>query len=208
MKRRITDKRGNRFNDDMIGVTGNAAISIALRNSVFKVVPASLVRRVYQAARLASLGKGGTITQKRQNAMEWFGKMGVQEQQVFDLLGVRGLDDIGEDQLITLRGLKTAIQDGETTVEQTFNPPKGRSEGAEDLNEALDAPEGGDDGKPPTGARVKQLRDLKAKVPEDAFTTADFEAMDLAVADKDGPAVRQWIKNLNKALLDGQEELL
>jgi hypothetical protein len=38
-RRRITGKRGNRFSDDMIGVTANAASSIAIRNAILKVVP-------------------------------------------------------------------------------------------------------------------------------------------------------------------------
>ncbi|MCK5316276.1 MAG: hypothetical protein KAJ55_00100 [Anaerolineales bacterium] len=142
VKRRITDKYGKKFNADMIGVTGNAAVSIALRNSVFKVIPAALVRRIYLAARAASLGQGGTITQKRQKALEWFQKAGVKDSQVFELLGVRGLDDIGEDQLITLRGLVTAIKDGETSVEDTFNPPK-HSEDAADWDRSLGDDDGG-----------------------------------------------------------------
>ncbi len=142
VKRRITDRNGKRYNEDMIGVTSNAAISIALRNCVFKVIPAALTRRIYGEARTASLGKGGTITQKRQKALEWFGKLGVSEAQVFEALGVRGIDDVGEEQLVTLRGLRTAIQDGETTVEQAFSRSSD-SEDAKDLDEALKAPEKG-----------------------------------------------------------------
>jgi hypothetical protein len=136
VKRRITDKIGKRYNEDMIGVTSNAAISIALRNAVFKVVPQAFVRRIYGEARRASLGKGGTITQKRQKALEWFAKLGIQETQVLEVLGVRGIDDIGEDQLITLRGMVTAIQDGEATVEQMFSRGSD-SEKTQGLDEAL-----------------------------------------------------------------------
>ncbi len=39
VQRRITDKNNRRFNADMIGVTGNAASSIALRNAILKGVP-------------------------------------------------------------------------------------------------------------------------------------------------------------------------
>lgn len=137
VKRRITDKHGKKYNEDMIGVTSNAAISIALRNAVFKVIPQAFTRRIYQDARLASIGQGGTIKQKRQKALAWFEKVGVKDEDVFKLLGVRGLDDMTEDHLITLRGLVTAIKDGDTTVEQTFHPAKEKSPGAENLNEAL-----------------------------------------------------------------------
>lgn len=138
VKRRITDRHGRRYNDDMIGVTSNAAISIALRNCVFKTVPRALWETVYEAARKASLGQGGTITQKRQNALEWFAKTGLSEAQVCEMLGVKGVDDIGEEELITLRGLKTAIKDGETSVEQILRKSGSPSEGALDLNAATD----------------------------------------------------------------------
>ena len=136
VKRGITDSKGRRYNEDMIGVTSNAAISIALRNAVFKVIPGAYVRHVYAAARKASLGKGGTIKQKRQTCFDWFAKFGVKPEQIFQLLTVQGLEDIGDEQLITLRGLQTAIQDGETTVEQTFHPSR-HSEATRDLNVAL-----------------------------------------------------------------------
>ena len=42
VKRRITDKNGKTFNEDMQVVTGNAACAIAFRNAVFKVVPSAL----------------------------------------------------------------------------------------------------------------------------------------------------------------------
>jgi hypothetical protein len=134
VKRRITDSKGKRYNDDMIGVTSNAAIAIALRNAVFKVVPRSFVNRIYNAAKQASLGKG-TIAEKRENSLEWFGRQGVKPEQVYELLGVQGIDDLGEDQLIALRGLKTAIKDGETTIDATFRAAK--VGGAADLNAAL-----------------------------------------------------------------------
>lgn len=137
VKRRITDKHGARFNEDMIGVTSNAAISIALRNAVFKVIPRAFSHRIYQEARTASIGKGGTITQKRQNALDWFAKTGLPAEKVFELLEVRGLDDIGEEELIALRGLKTAIQDGETTVEQLLRGNREESESTADLNADL-----------------------------------------------------------------------
>lgn len=135
VRRRITDSKGKRYNDDMIGTTSNAAISIALRNSVFKVVPRAFVDQVYKKARSASLGKGGTITQKRQAAIEWWGKLGVKPEEVFDLLEVKGVDDIGEDELITLRGFANAVKEGEQSVEALFRAE--RQADASALTEAL-----------------------------------------------------------------------
>lgn len=136
VKRRITDKNGRKFNDDMVVTTGNAASSIAFRNAVFKVIPRALVMRVYREARQASLGKAGTMTQKRQNAVAWFMKAGATEAQVFSLLSVKGMDDIGEDQLIQLRALRNTLEAGEQSIEDMLRPDN-KSEGTASLNAAL-----------------------------------------------------------------------
>lgn len=136
VKRRITDKNNNRFNDDMIGVTANAALSIALRNSVFKVIPRSFVNAIYRKARIASLGKGGTLTQKRQKLVEHFGKLGVKPEEIFAVLDVKGMDDVTEDQLVTLRGLANAIKEGEQSVETIFRAGA-KSDGTAVLDSAL-----------------------------------------------------------------------
>lgn len=120
VSRSIVDKYSNRYNDDMVNVTKNAAISIALRNAVFKVIPRALADRVWAAARTASLGQGGTITQKRQKLLEWYGKLGVQPEEIFQLLEVAGIDDVGEEELIKLRALANSIKEGETSVENAF----------------------------------------------------------------------------------------
>ena len=123
VSRRIVDKHGIRYNEDMITVTSNAANSIALRNAVFGGIPKAIWKPIWQKARLASLGKGGTLTQKRQAMVDWFNKLGIENERIFDLLGVDGIEDIKEDQLITMRGLANAIKEGEATVEEAFARP-------------------------------------------------------------------------------------
>ena len=204
VKRRITDRHGKRFNEDMIVVTSNAAISIALRNSVFKIIPAALVQRIYQEARRASLGEGGTITQKRQKAMDWFSNLGISDTQVFDLLGIKGLDDIGEDHLITLRGLVTAIKDGETSVEQVFSPPVNTQE-TEDLNAEIKGKAGKkrgkkkapkeDDTSPASADEIEKLRKLMDSCDLEFEEAERYEGL---IAEEDGPGVRTAIKDLQK----------
>lgn len=154
--RRITDKGGRRFNDDMIGTTGNAACSIALRNAVFAGVPKAIWKSIYQKARQASLGKGGTLTQTRQTLLDYFGKLGVTPEKVFAFLGVQGLEDMGEDQVITMRGVANAIKDGEASVEDTFSP---RATGA------------ANSGTPDLNSRIKE----KAAQPVDTRTQEEID---------------------------------
>jgi hypothetical protein len=50
----------------------------------------------------------------------YFEGLKVKRQQVFELLGVKGIEDITADHLVTLRGIANAIRDNETTVDEVF----------------------------------------------------------------------------------------
>lgn len=120
VQRRITDKNNRRFNADMIGVTGNAASSIALRNAILKGVPKAFWDDMYQAARAVVMGDFSTLANRRADALKALVAYGVTQEQVFAKLGVEGAADIGLDHLVTLRGLITALKEGDTTPEQAF----------------------------------------------------------------------------------------
>ena len=120
VRRRITNKRGQRFEADMIGVTGNAAASIALRNAVFKGIPKAFWSDIYDAARQCAIGNAETLANRRAKAIGYLQKMGATEAQILGVLGKKGVEDIGLEDLATLKGLATAIKDGDTTVEQAF----------------------------------------------------------------------------------------
>ena len=127
VKRRITGKDGRRFSTDMIAVTGNAACSIALRNAVLKGIPKAFWVGPYEAARKTAMGDAKTLVSRRSDALGYFKKLGVTEEQICATLGVKGVEDIGLEGLATLSGLKTAIKDGDTTVERAFSPDTGES---------------------------------------------------------------------------------
>jgi hypothetical protein len=120
VRRRVTDKQARKFKDDMVGVTANAATSIALRNAVFKVVPSSYWRPIYQECRRVAVGDASTLADRRVKMLAYFQKMGVPEPRVLAQLGVKGVEDITLDHLATLKGLATAIKEGETTVDDAF----------------------------------------------------------------------------------------
>lgn len=120
VKRRITDKGGKKFKDDMIGVTSNAACSIALRNAVLKGVPKAFWRDIYAEARKCAIGDVTTLATRRASMVDAFGKMGVVPQQICDLLEVGGVEDINLDHIATLRGMFTALKEGDTTIDQLF----------------------------------------------------------------------------------------
>lgn len=119
-KRRITNKSGKRFNADMIATTANAACSIALRNAILKGVPKALWSDIYDAARTVAKGDAKTLANKRADAIKAFAAYGVSTERILQTLDVPSVEDLGLDQLLVLRGIFTAIKDGETTPEEAF----------------------------------------------------------------------------------------
>lgn len=126
VRRRIVNRSGHRFSVDMVNTTGNAAISIALRNAVFKGVPKAYWNRAFLKAVAIAEGSPETLEKRRKAMLEYLAKQGVPEARVLATLGVEGVDDIGLAQLATLRGLATAVKEGDATLESAFGiePPK------------------------------------------------------------------------------------
>lgn len=125
VQRRITDKSGRRYKPDMIGVTANAACSVALRNAILKGVPKAFWADMYDGARKCAMGDVKTLPTRRAEAFKLFQGYGVTKEQVLTKLGVPGEEDIGQEELVILRGLITAIKEGDTTPEQAFAPQDG-----------------------------------------------------------------------------------
>ncbi len=121
IRRRITNKSGKRFDDDMIGVTGNAASSIALRNAITKVIPKALWEPIYQEARKVVMGDSQTLANRRATALTHLQKFGATQEMILQKLGAKGVEDITLDHLVTLRGIATALKEGESTVEEVFS---------------------------------------------------------------------------------------
>ena len=120
VRRRITDKHGRLLTDDMILVTGNAAASIAKRNAILGGVPKAMWSPAYDAAHAVIAGDIKTLAVKRDEAIKAFAIWGVKSEQIFAALEVGGLDDIGLDELGTLRAMFKAVKDGEQKVEEFF----------------------------------------------------------------------------------------
>jgi hypothetical protein len=120
VQRRIVGSNGRRYKPDMIGVTANAACSIALRNSILKGVPKAFWSDLYEAARQAAIGNVQTLANRRARALAVLQKMGVTPDKVFAFLKIAGEEDITLEHLSTLFGITTALKEGDTTPEQAF----------------------------------------------------------------------------------------
>lgn len=130
VQRRITNSKGQRYKPDMIGVTANAACSIALRNAILKGIPKAFWSEMYEAARNASVGDIKSIANKRADAVKAFVPYGIDQAQILARLGRAGVQDITIDDLITLNGFLTAIKDGDSTPESVFAQDGANASGA------------------------------------------------------------------------------
>lgn len=151
VQRRITDKHGKTYKPDMIGVTGNAASSIALRNAILKGVPKAYWSDMYEGARKTAKGDYRTLPNRRAEAIKAFMGYGVTEAQVLTHFGKPGLEDIGLEELLIMRGLLTALRDGDTTPEQVFEPDPTARKGPPVVPRKTDGQNGQGAPIPPSG---------------------------------------------------------
>lgn len=145
------DKGGRPFSERMRVVVAKAALSKARRDGTFTVVPKALCKSLEAAARQTAIGDATTLAKRRNAVMQWVSKLGIDPARVFAALSVTGEADLGLDELTTLTGIKTAIKDGDTTIDEAFpsldettERPKSRAEAAKDALRG-----GKSDDKPP-----------------------------------------------------------
>ena len=120
VKRRITDKYGKTYSEDMQVVTGNAASAIAFRNAVLKVVPKAVTKRVIEGVKQVALGQSLDLETSRQKMLEYFGKLGVTKEMILDYLNLKKVEEIDKEAVFELRATANAIKEGTTTVKETF----------------------------------------------------------------------------------------
>jgi hypothetical protein len=121
VKRRIIDRYGNRYNDDMIAVTENAACAVAYRNAVLKGIPKAIWWPLYLKCRKISGGKTKEDTGDRlKKALAMCEKYQIPTENLCERLGVQKISQIGSDELATLVGVLTAVKNRETSLAAEF----------------------------------------------------------------------------------------
>lgn len=128
VKRRITDSYGKRYNADMIGVTSNAACSIALRNAILKGIPKAFWQDLFELAQEQIKGGDQSLGQRVRAAVTTFNKHDFSEGQMLGLIGLDSVDDVTADHLVALRGMLTALKDGDTTRDELLGTEKKQDE--------------------------------------------------------------------------------
>jgi hypothetical protein len=137
VKRSILTRAGKTYSIDMQTVTGNAAMSLALRNAIFKVIPKTFVDIVYNSASKAAVGDLNSLADRRIKAISFFEKAGIPRDRILKSLKKSSVEDIGVDDLETMLGIHSAIKDGTLQVENAFSTLEDNSGHLDDLNDKL-----------------------------------------------------------------------
>lgn len=126
VRRSIIGKNGQRFSDDMITVTGNAANSIAYRNAVFAVIPKAITDRIYYAAQkfiTGDLSDSDKLLKVRTGILNNFkNNYGITEEEVVKMCGKQTVNQIGADEISMLMGTIQALKDEDTTIDELMKP--------------------------------------------------------------------------------------
>ncbi len=123
VQRRITDKYGKTFSEDMQVVTGNAAGAIAFRNAVFKVVPKAVINNTVKAIKQVAIGQANNLEERKSNMLKFFASIGVTKEMVLSYLEVEATEQIDMEMVMEMVGLVNAIKEGTTTKEEALINP-------------------------------------------------------------------------------------
>lgn len=152
--RRIVDKQGRLYNDDMINVTGMAAASIGARNAVLRGVSRGIWFPIWQECFGIVRGDATTFSENKDKAVKAMAQFGVKPDQLWMYLGLKGEIELTLEHIPTLRGMYAALRDGSVTVEEMFDPRRMTGKGFETVENPLgEAPhdEGAGEADPTAG---------------------------------------------------------
>ncbi len=111
---------GKPYDERMRVVIAKAALAKARRDATFQVVPRALAKPIEAEVRRVLCGDAKTIERRREAALAWANKSGIDAERVFLALGIKGEADLGAEALEQLTGLRTAIRDGDIAIDEAF----------------------------------------------------------------------------------------
>jgi len=122
--RSLMTKNGKRYPDHLVATTTNAALAIAFRNSVFKVVPMSLFKDQTDKIKSVAAGEGQTLQQQTMACVEAFAEYKISQDEFCTIAKLRRIDDITIDDIIGMRSVYTSLKDNAITKAELLNEKK------------------------------------------------------------------------------------
>jgi len=137
-RRSIVDRNGKRYPDHMINTTAMAALAIAERNAILKVIPKGLVTAIYEAAFKTAngdLSDEQKVLKAKKSAVEYLNKKyGAEMKDILHALGLRSENQIDAEQIANLRAFTQSLIDNEITADELFGWKKAKTEAPDPLN--------------------------------------------------------------------------
>lgn len=179
--RRITTKQGNRYSDDMIGTTKNAAQAIAFRNVVLAGIPKSewvaLYEKSQQVAKNTGKDDSAAFEKRKAKLLKWFRNNGVTDQDL--QLFLRSVpEECSMEDFLRLERLGKSIHDGFTTFAEAFGKEeveKPQQQG-ETAGKAASSPQQSGDKAASGDSKKWTVADLSGR-----FSTSDQESHHSAI---------------------------
>jgi hypothetical protein len=151
VRRTIELKKGRTTVDlDMTQLAGAAGMSIARRNAILGGIPRFVWQQAVDAVEKTLRGDIKTLGERRDRAIAYFAKTGIGIERLLKAVNKPTAEDIDLDDLITMTGWRTAIQHGDSTLDEIF-PEERKPAAKKDLGEQLDALAGSSSPETPTG---------------------------------------------------------
>ena len=114
------NKYGKPYDERMRVVVAKAALAKARRDAIFQVVPRALAKPIEKAVRNLLYGDAKSLSKRRTAAEQWIKKLGIEESRVYEALGIGGIEDMTDKHLEMLTGIRTAIKDGDVSIDEAF----------------------------------------------------------------------------------------
>jgi hypothetical protein len=160
-------REGQPYSERMRALIVKVALSKARRDAIFAVVPRGLMKPVENAVRELLLGDTKSMKRRRAAVLAWMAEHKIDPARVWGALGIAGEADLDVKFLEILSGIRTAIKDGDTTIDDAFPPLPGTKSGepgpgvgralfdpkAKTGQAPAGTPEGGSTASPDTGTK-------------------------------------------------------
>jgi len=111
---------GSPYDERMRVVIAKAAVSKALRDAIFRIVPRSLVKPVENEVRNVLFGSKAPLDERRKRAIGWVSKLGISTDRIWKALDISDPAMMTGENLEMLAGIKTAIQSSEISIDEAF----------------------------------------------------------------------------------------
>jgi len=154
-------RSGKPYDERMRLVIAKAALAKARRDAVFQVVPKAMAKPVEKAVRKLLAGDSKPLVERRNIVGQWIHSLAIDPKRVWNALGVGGLDDLTEEHLAILTGLRTSIKDGDVTIDEAF--PEQEKESASEKQSAVEK-------------AVSKIKEKTAKVKTTETAESEFNA--------------------------------